>query len=112
MKRSDAARPTGKDKRSVLRAVDVLGLIRKETPGLLTKMPAKRAVGLLNAAFLQLGRHIDSVKTGVLKVPGFGTFRVRRRERNRKGSTVSVTRTIFRAAKSKSTSRRPRSGGE
>jgi hypothetical protein len=99
MKTPDADGSARKEKPSVLKATDVLDLVRKESPNLLGKLPEKRAVKLLNAALVQLGRHIGSVKAGVLKVPGLGTFRVRQVERQRKGQSATVTRTVFRSVR-------------
>jgi hypothetical protein len=84
---------------TLLRVLDVIDLVGKARPALLDTVPRKRAVTLIQAAFDQLGKYIDVMPEGVVRVQGFGNFRVRLVEQEKDGARVTVKRTIFRAAK-------------
>ncbi len=79
-----------------MNANEVVELIKKEKPNLLGKMSEKKAAALVRNAFIQLGKHIDTTGEGVIKVPGFGNFRVNQVEREKDGQKVTVKRVVFR----------------
>jgi hypothetical protein len=86
---------------TVMKPVDLLGLVLKEKPGMLGKMPEKKAATIISAALAQLGKRIETVKEGAVRVPGLGGFRVKQVEQVREGKKATVRRVIFNAAKPK-----------
>ena len=99
MQKNDVTKVVKKVTPTLLKPADMIRLVRKESPKLLAQVPDKRAAALVRAALNQLGKRIKAVEDGVVKVPGFGNFRMRQIEREKDGKKVTVTRTIFRAAK-------------
>ena len=80
---------------------ELVDFIKNERPKLLGKMPEKRTEALIRVALNRLGKHIAAVEEGVVKVPGFGNFRVHRVEQEKDGVNVTVKRIVFHAAKPK-----------
>lgn len=78
-----------------MKPVEIVERIKKENPLALGNIPDQRAARIIFAALAQLGKHIDAMSDGVLKVPGLGNFRVRKIEREKEGKKVMVKRTIF-----------------
>jgi len=74
---------------------ELVGLIKKQEPKLLGQMPDRKVVRIIRAAFAQIGREIDALKEGVVKVPGFGNFRAREAEREKDGQKSIVKRVHF-----------------
>ena len=80
-----------------MNAKDIVELIKAEKPGLLGKMPEKKAAALIRNAFIQLGKQIESADAGnVVRVRGLGNFRVKQVERETDGKTTSEKRVVFR----------------
>ncbi len=101
MNATEAVTPGARERPDILKMADLVKALRKERPNLFGKVPEKKAAALIKAAFAQLGKHVGSMNEGVVRVPGFGNFRVRQVEREKDGQKVTVTRTIFRAMKTK-----------
>ena len=84
-----------------MKPIEIVELIKISKPKLLGKMPDARAAKIIRAALVQLGKHIDAENEGVVKVPGFGNFKIRQVEREKGGQKKTVKAIAFRAAKKK-----------
>lgn len=86
-----------------MKPIEIVEMIKLENPELLGKMPEKRAALIIKEVLAQIGKQVSAMDEGVLKVPGFGNFRVKQVERKKDGEseTVMVKRVIFNAAKPK-----------
>lgn len=80
-----------------MNAKEVVELIKTEKPTLLGKMSEKKAAALIRNAFIQIGKRIDSMDAGEVKVRGLGNFRIKQVERNKDGKNTVVRRVIFRS---------------
>lgn len=83
---------------NVVKVNDLVALIRKGKPGLLGKMPDAKAVNIIRAGLVQLGRQLNSVNEGVVRVPVLGNFRIAQVEREKGGKKETVRRVVFKAA--------------
>ena len=99
MNATEAVTPGAREKPDILKTADVVKALRKERPNLLDMVPETKAVALINAALVELGKRIGAINVGAVKVPGLGNFRVRQVEREKDGQRVTVTHTVFWAAK-------------
>jgi hypothetical protein len=77
---------------------EMVALIKKENPTLLGKMPDKKAIRVIRAAFGQLAREVDAAKEGVVSAPGLGRFRVKEVERSKEGQKAMTKHVVFRVA--------------
>jgi hypothetical protein len=84
-----------------MKAIEIVESIKTENPALLGKMPNAKAVKIIKAALVQIGKHIDAEKEGKVKVPGVGKFIIRQVEREKGGQKKTVKTIAFRAAKKK-----------
>jgi len=84
-----------------MKPIEIIECVEQEDPTLLGKLPKIRAAQIVRAALSEIGKQIDAMDEGVLKVPGFGIFRVRHVEREKDGQKVTVKRVIFVATKRK-----------
>lgn len=82
-----------------MRPIELVEILRQENPELLGKMPDKRAARIIRAALARLAQEIDATDEGVVKVPGFGNFRIRQITQDKEGKKVALKRVIFNAAK-------------
>lgn len=83
-----------------MKPIELVEIIKKENPGLLGEMPDNKAAQLIREVLTQLGKHIDAQAEGVVKVPGFGNFRIGFVEREKDGQKVTVKRImLFRPVK-------------
>ncbi|MBU0689903.1 MAG: hypothetical protein KJ850_03020 [Gammaproteobacteria bacterium] len=78
---------------------EIVEQIKKNKPALFEKVPEKQAVVLIRLALAQIGKQIEATNEGVVKVPGFGNFRVRVVETEKDGEKVAVKRVLFNTAK-------------
>lgn len=85
-----------------MKPTEIIERIKKENPKLLGNLADQKAARIVLAALAQLGSEIDAMDEGVVKVAGFGNFRVRQVEREKDGKKVTLKRTFFVAAKRKS----------
>ena len=85
-----------------MKPIEIVELIKKEDPEFLGKMPEKKAAKIIREALSQLAKQVDSVEEGVVKVPGFGNFRIRNVELEKDGQKVKTRRVMFNKAKDKS----------
>ena len=69
---------------------EIVECIEKNNPELLQQIPKGAASRLVQAAMQELARQGDAAEPGVLKVPGFGRFRVRLVEKEKDGRKVTV----------------------
>ncbi len=81
---------------------EIVEMIKKEDPDFLGSMPEQKAARIIREALKQLAQHVDAVEEGVVKVPGFGNFRINNVEREKEGQKVKVRRVVFNRAKAKS----------
>ena len=81
-----------------MRPIDLVEILREETPELLGNIPDNRAARIVREALAILALKIDATDEGVVKVPGFGNFRIRHIEQEQDGRTVSLKRVTFRPA--------------
>jgi hypothetical protein len=80
--------------------IEIVEIIKGENPWLLGGMPGNKAAQLIREALNQLGKHIDAQAEGVVKVPGFGNFRIGFVEREKDGQKATVKRImLFRPVK-------------
>ncbi len=82
-----------------MKAIEIVESIKQSNPKLLGKMPEQRAASLVQAVLAELGKQLDAVDTGVLKVQGLGNFRIRQVEREKEGQKVTLKRVTFRKVK-------------
>ena len=79
-----------------MKAIEVVKHLKKERPDMLGNIPEIKAAALIRNALAQIGKQIDATDEGVIKVQGFGKFRVRQVEREKDGQKVTIKRIIFR----------------
>lgn len=84
-----------------MKAIEIVESIKQSNPDLLGKLPDQRAVTLVQAVLAELGKQLDAVDNGVVKVQGFGNFRIKHVEREKDGQTVNLKRIAFRKVKRK-----------
>jgi len=81
-----------------MRPIELVEILRQENPDLLGNIPDKRVARIIRLALARLALEIDSSAEGVVKVPGFGNFRIRHIEQAKDGQTVKIKRVIFKPA--------------
>jgi hypothetical protein len=91
---------TGKVKpnATIVKIDELLQSAMKDRPKLFAKVPEQKVAGIVRAALIQLGQKLDSMTDGVVKVPGFGIFRIQQVEREKEGKKVTVRKVAFKAA--------------
>lgn len=80
---------------------EIVELIRESNPGLLGEMSDDRAGKIVRAVLMHLGKHIDSVAEGAVKVPGLGNFRIKQVEQEKAGEKHTLKRIVFSTIKPK-----------
>ena len=91
-----------------MKANEIVESIKQSNPKLLGKMTEQRAATLVQAVLAELGKQLDAVDTGVLKVQGLGNFRIKQVEREKEGQTVKLKRISFRKVKRKAKVKTPK----
>ena len=89
-----------------MKPTEIIERIKKENPKLLGNLADQKAARIVLAALAQLGNEIDAMDEGVVKVAGFGNFRVRQGERGEGGQKGTLKRTVFVAAKARTAGRK------
>lgn len=84
-----------------MKAIEIVELIKQSNPKVLGKMPDKRAAMLVQAVLAEFTKQLDAVDDGVVKVSGFGNFRIKQVEQEKDGNKVSVKKISFRTVKPK-----------
>lgn len=84
-----------------MKPIEIVELIKNENPDLLGKIPDAKAARIIRAALIQLGKQLDALDEGVVKVPGFGNFRALHVEQEKEGKKVITKRILFRVVKPK-----------
>jgi len=84
-----------------MKANEIVESIKQSNPQLFGKMPDQKAITLVQAVLAELGKQIDAVDNGVVKVQGFGNFRIKQVEREKDGEKVTLKKVAFRKAKRK-----------
>jgi len=84
-----------------MKPIELVKLIKQENPELLAELPDKKAASLIRAFFYQLGMQINAMEEGILKVPGFGNFRIILVEKEKDGQKITTKRIVFRPIKAK-----------
>ncbi len=79
-----------------MKAIEIVQHLKEENSKILETIPDKKAAILIRNAWVQIGKRIAETEEGVIKVQGFGNFRVRQIEREKDGQKVTVKRIIFR----------------
>jgi nucleoid DNA-binding protein len=75
------------------------GLIKKQNAELFAELSDRKVMKVMRVVFAQVGRQLDALKEGEsVRVPGFGSFRMRRTEREKDGQKVTVARVAFKRA--------------
>ena len=78
-----------------MKAIEVVKHLKEQRPDILGDIPEEKAAALIRNAFIQIGKHIDATEEGVIKVQGFGRFRIRQVEKEKDDQKVTVKRVIF-----------------
>ena len=78
-----------------MKAIEVVKHLKEQRPEMLGNISEKKAAALIRNAFVQIGKHIDATEEGVIKVQGFGKFRVRQVEKEKDDKKVTIKRVIF-----------------
>jgi len=79
-----------------MKVTGLVKLIREEKPEILGKMTDKRATILFREVLVQVGKYVKELDEGVHAVPGFGNFRVKMVEVEKKdGTKVNVKRIVL-----------------
>lgn len=84
-----------------MKPIEIVELIKKESPQALGTIPDKRAALIVREALTLLAKNVDALEEGVVKVPGFGTFNVRQVTQKKDGGEAKVKKVIFNPAKGK-----------
>jgi hypothetical protein len=79
-----------------MKAIEIVELIRQETPNVLGNMPDERAARIISAALRQISGQLHQTTEGNVKTPGLGIFNIRHVEREEDGQTVMVKKIAFR----------------
>ena len=96
-----------------MKPIEMAGLIKKENPTLFAEQPDRKVMQIMRVVFAQVGKQVDALKTGeAVRVPGFGSFRMRQTEREKDGQKVTVTRVAFKRAKAKESGGGRKRGGK
>ena len=87
-----------------MKVVELVEQIKKEKPELFGEMSDKKTAALIREVFAQIGKKLDEMvdQNEVLKIRGFGSFRIRMIEKEKKGRKVSEKRILFRPVKAPS----------
>ncbi|MDD5275251.1 MAG: hypothetical protein PHR16_04130 [Methylovulum sp.] len=84
-----------------MKPIEIVELIKQETPKVLGKTPDERTAKIIFAALRQISKQLDQTTEGNVKIPGLGVFNIRQVEREKEGQSVSTKKISFRAAKLK-----------
>jgi len=68
-------------KHMVLKPVDILSRIRLDSPELLNGLTEEKATQLVRSTLEQIAKNVAETEEGVVRVEGFGKFRVVQREK-------------------------------
>lgn len=85
-----------------MKAIEIVGIIKKEKPELLGEVTDKRAAAVIREAFVLLAKKLDDQAEGLVRVPGFGSFQVRLVNKDKDGAQIPVKRIMFRPAQAAS----------
>jgi hypothetical protein len=86
---------------STVKPIELVQLIKEDTPALLGKFSEKKAAALIRAALVQLGKQIDAMDKGVIQVAGLGNFRAMQVKEKKDEETKIVKKIVFRVVKPK-----------
>lgn len=91
-----------------MKPIEIVELIKSETPDLLGKVPEKRVARMLAAAFAKVTAAVANLEEGeVLRVQGLGAFNARRASVEKDGQKTGVRRVLFNASKPASREQSP-----
>jgi len=77
---------------------EIIAKAKEAAPDRFASIQEGKAVALVREVFKQIVEEIESVEEGVVKVGGFGQFRIMKAEREKDGRRVAVRRVSFRGA--------------
>jgi len=86
---------------TAMNVTEIVELIKQETPQMLGQMPDKRAAMVIRLGLLQLGKYLNNMEEGVVRVPGLGKFHVKQLEVEKDGKKIKTKRTFFTAEEPK-----------
>ncbi|MGZ8151553.1 MAG: hypothetical protein ACXW0Q_01195 [Methylovulum sp.] len=84
-----------------MKPIEIVELIKKESPELLGKMSEGKAAKIIRAALVQLGKQLEETDEGVLKVAGLGNFQIKQREKEKEGKKITTKVITLRVIKPK-----------
>ncbi len=79
--------------------IELVEILRQESPEFLGKVPDKRAALIIRAALARLAQEIRTCNEGVVKVQALGNFRIRNIEKVQDGQKAVLKNVMFNAAK-------------
>ncbi len=82
-----------------MKMTELVAFIKTENPELLDNIPNNRAAALIRQVFSRLAKTLEEQEEGLVKVPGFGSFRIRMVETEKDSQKSTVKRILFRPAK-------------
>lgn len=86
---------------ATIRPMDIINRIKEEKPELLGKLTDRKANQLLHFAYTQIIEKVATLDEGVVKISGFGNFRVQQLKREKNGKTTTLRRVTIKLAKAK-----------
>ncbi len=79
---------------------EIVELIKKDKPNVFGELSDKKASLIVREILSHLGRHIEGMDEGVLKLTGLGKFRIRQTLKEEDGKEVPRKKVSFSMAKS------------
>jgi hypothetical protein len=83
-----------------MKAIEIIEIIKNESPDLLGKVPEKRAAKIIVAALSHIAKNVTALDQGMVRVQGLGVFRARQVEREKEGHKVMVKKVMFNTLRS------------
>jgi nucleoid DNA-binding protein len=88
-------------KKNIVNATQLSITLQASGAPVLKGLPEKRVAKILALGLAEIGKQLESVETGNLRVQGLGVFHVRNREVEKEGKKLKVRRVGFAASKPK-----------
>jgi len=78
---------------------ELVRLVKNSKPDLFKKIGDREAALVIQEILTEIGRHLETINEGVIRVPKLGKFIVRQVEQGQKGSKTESKKIVFIRAK-------------
>jgi len=78
-----------------MKPTELTRLVKKSKPEIFKNISDKEAALVINEILTEIGRHLETIDEGVIRVPKFGKFIIRQVGREKEGNSITTKKIAF-----------------